>query len=70
MKKLPNKNVQNELPFEDSQQDLNEPEAEKIPSVKIIQPTNTIFTDPHCNNITENIENPQVSKNDLESVRN
>ncbi|CAD8045785.1 unnamed protein product [Paramecium primaurelia] len=69
MKKLPNKNLQNELPFEDSQQDLNEPEAEKIPSVKIIQPTNTIFSDPHFN-ITENIENNIGSKNDLESDRN
>ncbi|CAD8159360.1 unnamed protein product [Paramecium octaurelia] len=69
MKKLPNKYVQNELPFEDSQQDFHEPEAEKIPSVKIIQPTNTIFTDPH-QNITENIENPITSKNELESDRN
>ncbi|CAD8050285.1 unnamed protein product [Paramecium sonneborni] len=69
MKKLPNKNVQNELPFEDSQQDLHEPEAEKIPSLKILQPRNTIFTNPNCN-ITENIDNPCTSKNELESERN
>ncbi|CAK71370.1 unnamed protein product (macronuclear) [Paramecium tetraurelia] len=69
MKKLPNKNVQNELPFEDSQQDFHEPDAEKIPSLKIIQPTNTLFSDPHLN-IRDKNENPNIYQTDLESERN
>ncbi|CAK55572.1 unnamed protein product (macronuclear) [Paramecium tetraurelia] len=69
MTKLPNKNIPNEIPFDDSQQELNEPEAEKIPTVKIMQPTNTIFIDPHKNYFDQS-NKILNSKSDLESERN